>query len=789
MSSVPTVGPYRLGERVGTSVWKAVDSRNERPVALKILTKQLPKDSARREALVREVRVSAALYHAFVVPILEVVPIGDNLFLVMEFLDAQPLSKRVGGKALPRGDFFRLAYQLADALRFVHGKSLVHGNVNTDSVLVTPSGQVKLGGFNLLNLLHRADGPSAHFQQKGNDPKSVAYMAPEQITSQKIDARTDVYSMGVVMYEMATGRLPFNATAAPDLARLIVEGKPQSPKAVNPAVDNATLSIIGRSMLKDQFSRLKDAKTVIDDIAKADPDAVRAASAMSTRLTASSPALADETAARQSILLIADVANYDEVSKVDPNAASKAAARMQQVLGESVFLFDGNIVDPFGKRLVAELPSVENALEAARKGEFDFSPEQQSDPAIPVRLLLHAGNVMTRDGEVVGDAVARATAALEQIPPLQLYLTEEFMRKARGVVRVRDAGARGGLKLYTITPSDRPAAPAPTQLQDEVEELEPIEIVEAPKPAKRRLPIVAIAATVVLLLIGAAAAFFFSRTGDAPVASATSAPAAAATAQTSQKVRVGAISVDPSVPDPEVPKRADAIRIAAIEILRTVQGIRLTDEAAADVTEFSGVIRAGAAGPELVDAQAQATPLSDAAAGVRAILNSIAQRARISLRHVTSSPEALNAYTEAVTATSASDPIRAEAAIRTALAADPNFMAAQILAMRFFAAQGKTDEAVAAGRQIVALDPENITASRDLARMALTLGAIQPAFDAFNAILRKNPSDAEALTGVARYAASVGDSRRFTAALTRLNGSTPPNLVAVHAPDILVAGG
>ena len=788
MSAVPSVGPYRLGERVGTSVWKAVDSRNERPVALKILTKQLPKDSARRDALVREVRVAAALYHAFIVPILEVVPVGDNLFLVMEFLEAQPLSKRIAGKALTRGDVYRLAYQLADAVRFVQSKSLVHGNINGDSVLVTAAGQVKLGGFNLLNLLHRGDAPSAHFQQKGNDPKSVAYMAPEQITGQKIDARTDVYSIGVLMYEMATGRLPFTATSGPDLARLVAEGKPQSPKAINPTVDNATVAIIGRSMLKDQFSRLKDAKTIVDEIAKADPDASRAAAAMSTRLTAPSPEVGDETVARQSILLVADVANYDELAKSDPDAASKAAARMQQVLGESVFLFDGNIVDPFGKRMIAELPSVENALEAARKGEFDFSPDQQSEPMIPVRLLLHAGNVMTRDGEVVGDAVVKATAALAGIPPLHLHLTEEFVRKARGTVRVRDAGARGGLKLFTIMQSDRPAAPAPTESQEAVEELEPIEAMEEPRPAKRRLPVVAIAAAAGLLLVVAAAALFFGRSRDdgaAPVA-ATSA-AATATSQASQKVRVGTISIDPSVADPDAAKRADAIRIAAIEILRTTPGVRLSDEAASDVTEFSGVIRSGAGGLELVGVEANAVPLPDAAAGVRAIVTSIAERARIPLRHVTSSTEALNAYTDAVT--SLNDPATAEPAIRTALAADPNFMAAQILAMRFFAAQGKTEEAVNAGRKIVALDPDNLTASRDLARMALTLGAIEPAFDAFDAILRKNPSDAEALTAVARYAASVGDSRRFTAALTRLNASTPANLVAVHAPDILLAGG
>ncbi|HEU4520721.1 MAG TPA: serine/threonine-protein kinase, partial [Thermoanaerobaculia bacterium] len=448
MSSVPTVGPYRLGERVGTSVWKAIDSRNERPLALKILTKQLPKDTAKRDAFVREVRVAAALYHGFLIPILEVVPVGDNLLLVMDWIDAQGFSKRLGNKALDRGTFFRLAYQMADAVRFLHTKGLVHGNINADSVMVTASGQVRLGGLNLHNLLPRPDAPSTHFQQKGNDPRSVAYMAPEQITAQRVDARTDVYSMGVVMYEMSTGRLPHLATNAGDLARAIVEGNPMSPKSVNPAIDHSILMLLGRCLFKDQFSRPKDAKAVLEDIAKADPDAMRIASEATARtISAPAPGSADETAARQAVLLIADVAQVDSL---DPDAAAAATARMQQLVGEAVYLFDGSVVDPFAKLMVAELPSIENALEAGRKSEFDFSPEQQPDPPIPVRLLLHAGNVMTKDGEVVGDAITRATAALAQIPPMQLHLTEDFVRRAKGAVRTKDAGARGGVKLYTI---------------------------------------------------------------------------------------------------------------------------------------------------------------------------------------------------------------------------------------------------------------------------------------------------------------------------------------------------
>ncbi|HUP45014.1 MAG TPA: serine/threonine-protein kinase [Thermoanaerobaculia bacterium] len=786
MSSAPTVGPYRLGERVGTSVWKAVDTRNEKPVALKILTKQLPKDTARRDALMREIRVAAALYHAFLVPIQEIVAVGDNLLMVMDVVDGQAFSKHLGGRAAERAELLRLAYHLCDAVRFVHAKGITHGNINADSVMVTPAGQVRLGGLNLHNMLSRPDAVSTQFQQKGNDPRSVAYMAPEQITGQKTDARTDVYSIGVVVYEMATGRLPHLGTNAADLARAIVEGHPVSPKSANPAIDPAIVTILGRCLFKEQFSRPKDAKAVLEDIAKADPEAAQAATQVPARNT-STPAGGDDTAARSAILLFADVA---DAGKLDADSAAKATATMQQLIGEAVYLFDGSVVDPFARVVVAEMPTVESALEAARKGEFDFSSGQQGQAPIPVRLLLHAGHVMMRDGEVVGDAVTKAVAALAHIPAGQLHLTEDFVRRGRSSVRVRDAGAKGGVKLYTIVPAEK-SAPPPSpeeELIDEELEAEAAAVPAAPPRNRRRL---FMAAAAVLIVVIAAGALLMRRSGDDSRATTRAGgTAAGAIPREPQKVAVGPVAVDGDVADPAVVSRADAVRTAALEILRGVPGVRVVEQGGSDVTEFTGVVRMGLAGPEIVNAAepSTATPLMDAASGIKAVLDWIARSGDVPMRGVSSSPDALNAYAEAVTATAANDASKAEPAIRASITADPNFMAGQVLAMRFFAAQGNTAEAVAAAQQVVALDPANIDAYRSLGRMALGLGALGPAFDAYNSILRTNSTDIESLTHVARYAASTGDSSRFTAALMRLGG-VPADIVPVHAPDIHLASG
>ena len=142
---------------------------------------------------------------------------------------------------------------------------------------------------------------------------------------------------------------------------------------------------------------------------------------------------------------------------------------MQQILGEAVYLFDGQVVDPFGPRFVGELPSLENALEAGRKGEFDFSPEQQDGEPIPVRLLLHYGEVETHDGAAAGPAVEKAYEILEQLDAAKLYITEAFVKKGRVAVRLRDAGARAGVKLFAIAPEGE-AAEAAERAAAEAEE-------------------------------------------------------------------------------------------------------------------------------------------------------------------------------------------------------------------------------------------------------------------------------------------------------------------------------
>ena len=785
MSSNHSLGSWSIGERVGSSVWIAEDTRNGKKVALKLLTRTLPKDPGRRETMIRDVRVAAALYHSFLVPILEIEAVGDTLVMIMEIVEGTTLTNILHGQPLERAQFFRFAHQLASVVKYLHTKMLLHGNINDDAVLVTHEGQVKLGGLNLANLVRR-EKTSAIYQQKGGDPRAVSYMAPEQIASLSIDERTDIFSMGVVFFDAATGKLPFAGETAPDIARAVVESQPISPRGANPDIDKDVLAVVGACLFKDPFKRVKDTRALVEMIEKAEPQAAEFSQHFEKR-----PIIArtSQKEQRQSILFIADVTTDRD----------EDVTRMQQILGESVYLFDGKVIDPFGRRLVAELPSVESALEAGRKGEFDFDPENQTGDVLQARLLLHAGEIEMRDGEPVGPAMEKAIRVLEQLPPNALYITEDFVREGRGNVRFRDAGARSGVKLFTIVPPEPVAAPAPTETSVTTADLEAEAAAEqaaivAKESAQKRkgAMIIAVAAIVLIAILGGAALMWKRRgaTDTAkPVVAAVPQGPQPATAANPRRVFVAPFTVE--APDPALADRAKAIQLGTIEILRTFPELRVTDAPAADADSFSAHVRAGAAGAELVPAagakSGQPVAMLDVASGIRAMVQYVTTAVQTQPRTYAAA-DALNSFADAVVARSLNDSKLTDAKLRAAMGSDPNFLPAQLMAMQFFAVNGKPADALAAAKQVVALDPSNLAAARNVARAMLMTGDLQETFAAYDLILKREPNDAEGLNLIARYAASAGDSARFNATLARLQ-RVPAMQVAVHEPDLLAEAG
>jgi thioredoxin-like negative regulator of GroEL len=268
----------------------------------------------------------------------------------------------------------------------------------------------------------------------------------------------------------------------------------------------------------------------------------------------------------------------------------------------------------------------------------------------------------------------------------------------------------------------------------------------------------------------------------AATATAPSGPAPASAA-TPRKVLLEPLGVEGA--DPTLQQRADIIRLAAIEVLRAFPEIRIAAVSAPDVSAYKPILRLGATGPEIVTGNAVA-PAPDAASGIRSVVHWIADQLHVP-QHGDTTPEAYNALAEAVTASAANDGAKTEAAIRAATKADPTFLPAQMLAMRFFAAQGKDADAVAAAQQVMAADPQNLDAALLVARTTLRGGDVATALRSYGTILRIKPKDVEALNVVGRYAVSVGDASKLNSVLARF--SSMPDLAEVQEPDLLLAVG
>jgi tetratricopeptide (TPR) repeat protein len=660
--------------------------------------------------------------------------------------------------------------------------------------MVTADGHLRLGGLNFNNLLRR-DKSAKEYQQRGSDLRTVSYLAPETIASAAIDERSDIFSYGIVLYEMATGRLPFVAPDPAGVARAIVEGQPASPRAVHPQIDNTVIGVLGACLFKDPFKRPKELKAVLESIVKQDPGAAEFASQLEKKGLVTATTTVES---RGAVLFLADVANYEELATQNPAEAARAAARMQQMLGESVYLFDGKVLDPFGTRMIAEMPSVESALEAARKGEFDVSPEQQDGDRIAVRMLLHAGPIEMRDGLPGGAAVEKAIETLAHVPPNQLFISEAFVREGRGNVRLRDYGARAGVKLFTIAAPDPPPV-LETEVDPSTAELEAEIAAEVAaeaavhKSAKKRGSTIAVAvAAVVLVLLLAGAAVMYLRRGaidPAPVAPQVAAAPAVPTAANPRRIHVAPITIEGV--DATLTPRVKAVQLASEAILASYRELALAPASVANVDSFSAHARMGATGPELLPTQGvkagTVVPLLDAGSGVRALVSWIVQETKAPARPLPAA-EVLNTYADALVAREAGDAVAAENALRLTLTADPSFLPAQLTAVTFFDKAGKSEDALAAARQVATLDPTNIDASRRVARAALTAGDLQQAFACYAMILKQTPDDLESLNHVARYSASIADSTRFNATLTRLKRATPIRVEA-HEPDLLTADG
>ena len=254
---VELLGGGGMGE-----VFLALDASLNRNVALRVLPKRP----------FREIHSAATLDHPSICKIYDIGENEGHSFVAMEYVEGAPLQERLSGRPLSLDDFLRLGGEIAEALAAAHQKRIVHGGLKTADILVTADGHVKVMDFGLSPGTTQAGDEnedttlSDRLTSQGQSPGTVSYMSPEQVRGEPLDARSDIFSLGVVLYEMATGALPFRGATSGLTYDAILNRGPKPPRELNPELPLELERILEKALDKNRDRRYPSAQELLTDL-------------------------------------------------------------------------------------------------------------------------------------------------------------------------------------------------------------------------------------------------------------------------------------------------------------------------------------------------------------------------------------------------------------------------------------------------------------------------------------------------------------------------------------------
>jgi eukaryotic-like serine/threonine-protein kinase len=436
-----TLGRYRLTGKIGAGgmgeVYHAQDLHLGREVAVKVLPPGVLEDEDVRNRFRREAELLCRLNHPNIATVYDFESRDGRDFLVMEYIRGITLCDKVTAGPLPEKDVLRLGLQLADGLAAAHGQGIVHRDLKPGNLRVTPDGWLKILDFGLARAIDAVSENTAT-QVTAGPPQvegTLRYMAPEQLRGQPIDARTDIYGAGSVLYEMATGKVPFDNKLTTAILDAILHELPRPPRILNPAVSPRLEEIILKCLEKEPGDRYQSAKELAVDLRRAGPATGTTPMAIPTRKSYWPVALFGVSALAIAIVALV-MSPGDWRARLFGGASGPvhaiAVLPLQNLTGDSTQEY---FADGMTEALTTDLAKIESLKVISRTSTMQYKAAKKSLPAIARELRADA--IIEGSVQRAGNRV-RVTAQLVRAADDRHLWAETYERDFRDVLALQD---------------------------------------------------------------------------------------------------------------------------------------------------------------------------------------------------------------------------------------------------------------------------------------------------------------------------------------------------------------